>query len=719
MKEDSIPDLRQADWIGGNGNCFCRKSFELNQSPKSAKVYIVADPHTYKGNGHWMLENSFLKYRLFLNEKQFAAGPFRPISDGVPVLHEFDVTSLLKQGNNIFGVISRGDSKGFALALKIKLADGKDLLFCSNDQWKQLDDDTVFNNYAINISSNYLPGKNGPGDYHEHIDGTKYPSGWLTPEYDDSNWISAKTYGKCNEKFELCNEPNYELKTIFPEKIKKLDNGHFFVDFGRELIAGIELDSPKTPGEVEIRLGEELTPDNRVKYKMRTGNCYQNSWTFSENNDYLANFSLQAFRYAEIIGWEGNLKKENIRAVTVTMPFKDDDSAFLSSSPELEKVWNFCKDTIKYTTMDVYQDCPSRERIAYEADSYINMLSHFAVESNTATARRTFEYQLKHPTWPCEWRQFMIPLAYEYLMHTGDFEMIERHFEFLRDNCSFHKLITDGLIKEFPMRIIIDWPEYYRDGYEIEENCTVTNAFAYYDLILLAKLSKLLNRNDSATYLELAEKMKEAFNQRLYDNEQKLYRDGSESSHCSFHANMFALCFGLVPEERIENCLNFIEEKGMICSVYAAQFYLETLFKYGKAKTAVQLMTSDNIYCSWLGMIKQGATATMEAWHPDHKPNLSWAHPWATAPVNIISRYLFGLRPTLPGWQDYEYKPNPGGLEFGKLTIPTPKGNLTAEFSKNSNYYDFSATFQPQITTESRHLIFVCRKDLSLHEFSR
>jgi alpha-L-rhamnosidase len=686
--------LRQSEWLGGKGNCFCRKSFDLIQSPQSAKVYIAADPHTYNGNGSWMLENSFLKYRLFLNGKQFAAGPFRPVENDTPVLHEYDITKLMKTGNNVFGVISRGNLKGVALVLEIKQADGKNLLIRSDGQWKQLNDNAVFNHCVMDISCRYGDGKNGPGDYHEHIDGGKYPSGWLNPEYDDSNWMPADTYGKCPEKLELYNGPNYELKSVYPEKIKKIAAGHFFIDFGHELIGGIELDAPKTPGRVEIRLGEELDSPSCVKYKMRTGNCYQNVWTFSENNDYLTNFGIHAFRYAEIIGWNGDLKQENIRAVTVGMPFREDDSTFLSSNPKLEKVWNFCKNTIKYTTMDVYQDCPSRERIAYEADTYINMLSHFAVEGNTATAGRTFEYQLQHPTWPCEWRQFMIPVAYEYLMHTGDYELIDRHFDFLRNNCSFHNLITDGLIKEFPMRIIIDWPEYYRDGYEIGNNCAVPNAFACYDLVLLAKLSRLLNRNDGDLYLELAEQMKKTFNRCLYDDEQKLYRDGSESSHCSFHANMFALCFGLVPEERVENCLNYIEQKGMICSVYAAQFYLETLFKYGKAETAVKLMTSDDLYCSWLGMIRQGATATMEAWHPDHKPNLSWAHPWATAPANIISRYLFGLRPTLPGWKNYEYKPNPGGLEFGRLTIPTPKGKLTAEFNKKRNSYDCSVDFQ-------------------------
>ena len=689
-----IDFLNKAKRFERDGTCFCRRSFTLKEKPQSAKVYIAADPHIYKGNEHWMLGNSFLKYRLFLNGKQFAAGPFRPIVNTIPVLHEFDVTSLLKRGGNVLGVISRDNSKGFALVLEIKQADGRKLLICSDNQWKQLNGDTVFNHYDIDTANPYGPGRIGPGEYQEHINGEKYPSGWLETEYNDSNWLPLETHSQYQEQFEVYNGPNYELKSVFPEKIEQISKEHFFIDFGHELIAGIELDAPASPGKVEIRLGEELTPDKRVRYKMRTGNHYRNIWNFSPDNDYLANFSLHAFRYAEIIGWNGNLKKENIRALTVGMPFNDDDSAFSSSSPELEKVWNFCKNTIKYTTMDVYQDCPSRERIAYEADTYINMLSHFAVENNMATAKRTFEYQLQHPTWPCEWRQFMIPIAYEYLVHTGDFELIDRCFDFLRDNCSFHKLMNNGLIKTFPMKIIVDWPEYYRDGYEIGDNCTVANAFAYYDLTLLAKLSKLLGQNDSNIYLELAEQMKTAFNEQLYDDKKGLYRDGSESSHRSFHANMFSLCFGLVPDERITNCVNFIEAKGMICSVYAAQFYLETLFKYERAETAVKLMVDDSIYSSWLGMIKQGATATMEAWHPDHKPNLSWAHPWATAPVNIISRYLFGLRPTAPGWKEFEYNPNPGGLDSGKLTIPTPRGKLSATFKRNSKDYDLSASFE-------------------------
>jgi alpha-L-rhamnosidase len=46
---------------------------------------------------------------------------------------------------------------------------------------------------------------------------------------------------------------------------------------------------------------------------------------------------------------------------------------------------------------------------------------------------------------------------------------------------------------------------------------------------------------------------------------------------------------------------------------------------------------------SWLSMIQQGATATMEAWSPDEKPNLSFSHPWCSGPNSVIVRHLLGV----------------------------------------------------------------------------
>lgn len=47
---------------------------------------------------------------------------------------------------------------------------------------------------------------------------------------------------------------------------------------------------------------------------------------------------------------------------------------------------------------------------------------------------------------------------------------------------------------------------------------------------------------------------------------------------------------------------------------------------------------------SWCNMLQHGATATMEAWTVEEKPNLSWSHPWATAPATAIVNGLMGTK---------------------------------------------------------------------------
>ena len=691
--------LSTAQWIGGSGNTFCRQTFHVEVPVASARLWIMADPHSYawdcwmRGKGilrNLLIGGSFIKYRIFVNGRRAGAGPFRSLIDGTPVLHCFDLTDLLLAGDNVIGVISRGECKGFALVLEIKFADGSKKNITSGEDFRMLEANSIYSPVCWERPAidQFFKGCPGPGEYPEHIDGEKFPFGWQHPDYDDSVWQPAKSFGQADGPFEIAENQNYELAETFPCSIKKTDENRFIVDFGHEVVAGIELDCPFGGGNVEIRLGEDLLDENHVRFQMRTDNCYQELWKFPVGGGTLAHFGIRAFRYAEIIGYHGELTSRDIRAVTLNRSFNWKDSAFDCSSPDLKKVWDFCKNSIAWTSTDVYNDCPSRERIAYEADSYITMLTHFAVESNIQIARRTIEYQINHPTWPCEWRQFMIPLFYEYLMHSGDYDTVAKYYQQLIKDCSFHHLLKDGLVTEFPMPLLIDWPPQFQNGFEKGDNCSVPNAFVYYDLVLLAAIAKYLGKDsDCREFENLAVNVKEAFNQRLFEPVQGLYRDNEKSDHCSFHSAVFALCFGLVPEDRVQKVLDFIVGKGMACSVYAAQFYLEALCIHGRADFAIELMTADNDH-SWLGMIREGATVTTEIWHPAQKSNISFAHPWGTSPANVIVRHLFGLRPTSPGWEKFSFEPQPGGLEHGKISIPTPRGTITAAFKRKNDTYE-------------------------------
>ena len=690
------------DFIGGLGNAFSRKVFSLDRQVRRAKLTVTADPHSYAyqswmvqpgGDPNWLLAGSFLKFRVYLGGELAALGPARAIKTGCAVVSHFDVTALLHPGRNVIGVISRGERYGVALRLSIEYLDDTRLEIVSGADWKTLPGNDVFCPICWRKPSIAYAAKGhfGPGEQPEHIEGERWPFGWLEPGFDDSTWLPA-TVTAPDGALEPDGEepPEYVVTRIAPVSVEALPDGRFVVDFGRAVFGGIEL-ARRVAGLVELRLGEELLPWGGVRFQMRTGNCYQEGWNYPEGGGVLSHFGLRSFRYAELVGAPG-LVASDIAALAVGMPFNGSESEFHCSDERLERVWKLCRNSVEYATPDVYFDCPSRERMAYEADAYINMLTHFAVESHTETARRTILYQMNHYTWPCEWRMFMIPVVYEYFMHTGDLALLRQVYDRLVVECSYHPLMRDGLVMEFPLRVIVDWPASCRDGHEFGPGDAVPNAFLHRDLTDLAQLAGYLGRTaDAAEFARLARENREAFRARLFDQQRGLFRDNMTSEHCGFHANVFALAFGLADDATCGRAVEFIDRAGMRCSVYGAQFYLDALFRYGRAERAVELMTAHDDR-SWLRMIDFGATTSTEAWNPELKPNMSFVHPWGSAPGNVIQRRLFGLLPEKPGWEAFRFEPQPGGLQRGCYRFKTPRGIIEARFDCSSGRLEKEVT---------------------------
>jgi hypothetical protein len=63
-----------------------------------------------------------------------------------------------------------------------------------------------------------------------------------------------------------------------------------------------------------------------------------------------------------------------------------------------------------------------------------------------------------------------------------------------------------------------------------------------------------------------------------------------------------------------------------------------------------------------------------------YKPNSDWNHAWGAAPANIISRNLWGITPSVPGYSEVQIKPQPGRMTSGKIKVPTLKGPIMAEY---------------------------------------
>lgn len=520
-------------------------------------------------------------------------------------------------------------------------------------------------------------------------------------------------------KCRYSSQSTLQITAVAPIVFEKRDE-IYYVDFGKAAWGNLQITFDTVPtSNLLIRLGEKLDEDGEIDRDppgsvnfrefilepQLDKKIYQlnipTQW-FHENEHAVKMPSeigeVTIFRYAEI---ETSQEPAQVHQLFVHAPFNDDAAYFRSSSDTLNAVWDLCKYTMKATTaFGVYID-GERERIPYEADAYINQLSHLACDLDPAMARASLEYLLENPTWPPEWSFHTIMMAAADYDATGESTFVARIYESLKAKLLMDKAGEDGLLS---VGANIDWPPCERDNYNDggmlpstphllvgPEINTVVNAFYFHGLERMTFLAGALGKeSDRANFKRMSKKVYDSFNAQFFDAAKSTYidgvsSDGTRSDHVSLHANMFALAFGLVPCKYEKAIADYVESRSMACSVYGAQYLLEALFRAGRDEAALQLMTARNER-SWWHMIELGSTMTLEAWDEKYKPNLTWNHAWGAAPINIVARYVLGVRPLVSGYTETLIAPQPGTLEWANGSVPTPLGVVEVSFHHKDKF---------------------------------
>ncbi|MCH7229113.1 alpha-L-rhamnosidase C-terminal domain-containing protein, partial [Haloferula sp. A504] len=426
------------------------------------------------------------------------------------------------------------------------------------------------------------------------------------------------------------------------------------------------------------------------------------------------------FRWVEIEGWSGSFDPAQVVRQSSFLKAWDEDAAhFECSDPLLNRIWDLCKYSIKATSFTGIFVDGDRERIPYEADAYINQLTHYYTDADKQLARDTFDWLMIKPTWPTEWASHMVFVAYTDWMFTGDTQWLHPRYNGLKTKLLMHRVGEDGWVhsdkktrNRMPgVRDIVDWPQGERDGYVFREINTVVNAFHLRTVQMMAELAEALNRKGEAEiYRERFERGIKRFHEALWMEDKGCYRDGIGTDHASAHATFFPLAFGLVPEDHRDQAVAFLKTKGMACSVYAAQYLMDGLFSNGAADHALELMMADNDR-SWKHMVESGTTITWEAWDQKYKPNQDWNHAWGAAPGNLLPRHVLGVEPAEAGWKRIRIKPHPAFLTSATGKVPTPHGPVSVAWEKDANNFTLACSipegataevFLPTMGTESR-----------------
>ena len=268
-----------------------------------------------------------------------------------------------------------------------------------------------------------------------------------------------------------------------------------------------------------------------------------------------------------------------------------------------------------------------------------------------AWSRHSTQHVINNPTWPTEWRQCTPLLALAvYMFSNGDVSLVNDNYDLLVKNTQIDCINdTLGLVDfrkcaRMPgTRDVIDWPQASRDGYVLSDVSTVISAYTVQSLMAMAVLANATGRTgDVAKFQDAAQLVGNGMNKWLGNQTTGLFRDGLDIEHYSFHASMFALWAGVVgdgsggsgsssssssgssssnsssssqQQKQEQQIMDFLKQKRMAGSVYAAYPFVSSLYQIESdfGNFALEMLTSCDEN-SWCNMLKQGATATMEAW---------------------------------------------------------------------------------------------------------
>ena len=682
-----------------------RKNFTQNGNGiKSAKLFITADD----------------LYKLYFNSEFIGEGP----AQSYPFSYNYncyDVTELIKNGENSIGVhvyyqglfniylVSADNLCGLICQLEITYDDGSVEYVTTDSSWKYAECDAYMPTNVYGYQTQFS----------EDIDMRKIPHGWYDTSYNYSDWtkspIASRPY-----PIEYNLVPQITLpvthRKLFPEKIAK-QNGLYFFDFGKETVGSPIFHLKGKEGDtVEIRFGEELDEQGRVRHEIRANCNYKDKITLSGGNDLVEYFDYKGYRYMEIIGAPESFNPENLCTLERHYPFRSDAASFESSDDAMNRIWDICAQSVRVGTQDTYYDCPTREKGGFVGDALITGLSHLILTADTdiykkfiVDAYNSSRYcpaLMAHlPTYDiniCADYSSLLPLFLEeYYNYTADKNFISDmlpaaegiwayYSEFLNEDFLLEKIEHMHNVPQEMNPLLIDWPVNLRDGYDMEKArygiSTTVNMFFYGFLKTLSRLYRTVGNSKRSDELEtIYTKMGEALIANTYNKETGLFTDTPDSQNSSIHANALQLFFGLEAPNGYKPIVDMIMRKRLNCGVYFAYFVIKGLYNIGESDAAYDLLSGTDEH-SWYNMLRHGATTCMEVWGPDQKWNTSWCHPWSSSPIYFYTAEIMGIKGYTPGMKSIKIYPKiPNTLDRAKIRIPISQGMLFASFERSDD----------------------------------
>ena len=695
-----------------------RRRLDLEKKPAAAKI-------TFTGLGF---------YRLFVNGREITKGLLAPYTsnvDHIVYFDEYDLTDLLREGENVVGFILGNGTRNplgnvplaesrfvgepcAAFVLELRYEDGTEEVIEADGNVKVHASPILYNDLRI--------GEIYDARLEDQVEG------WTAPGLDEFGWTSALRSEMPRGDHRICAAPPIKKrKTLTAVSVTK-DGDGFIYDFGQNGAGLVCLRPDFEEGRTLVLEFSELLKDGKlftfplkilnkslgVKYTHQTVE-YVCSGRAAE---YRPSFTYEGARYVRIAGISESEATKELLTFELMSTVMEERGTFTSSDPVLNELQRITREATLSNVMNIPTDCPHREKHGWTADaavSSVHMLMNLDADevltewmNNVALAQNregampgtvpsATDWGFDSWNGPA-WDAVLTEVPYRLWEIRGDTRAaaavssaVFRYIPYVLGRRDERGLVHIGLG---------DWVAPHEN---IKAPVALTDTIMCYDICVKgATLYRVLGKPEMADFcLTAARGFRRAVRDNLIDHEKRLAAGNCQTSQAmAIYYNMFTED---EKPEALENLLRIIERDGefLDTGVLGVRVLFRVLSDYGHADLAYKMITRPEAP-SYGNMVKRGDTTLVEDFGSETERINSRNHQFLGDISAWFISYVCGIRvnrraerdlrrvidggnPTVPsdGYNNIDVLPTlPSALDFAEASYRAPGGEVRVRLDR-------------------------------------
>lgn len=555
----------------------------------------------------------------------------------------------------------------------------------------------------------------------------------LTPDFDEwttrKNWEAPETVTLVEQEAKtlLARHVSYPDYTI--HEAEKLEEGLYKFRCNSTGFLGMTLKVDE-PSKLRFAFDEILTDDGHVNGD-RFG-CYAYlTYELQPGRYTLEAFEPNTMQYVEVLASEGGCTVEKMwmrdycGADVTRARFECDDEA-------MNRLFEAARETHRQNALDIFMDCPSRERAGWLCDSYFAGRVAFDLSGHTRIEKNFLEnfllpkefkhidkgmlpmcYPSDHPNKNHipNWAMWFVLELEEYLHRSGDRALVDRAKQRVYDLVDYFKpfLNEDGLLEGLTRWVFVEWSA--ANGFVQDVN--------YPSNMLYAKMLEVVSRlYDDPALMAQATKVRHTIIEQSFDGDffvdnavrgkgGKLELTRNRTETCQYYAFYLGTA---TPESHPALWAKMLDKFGPVrktrneypeihpSNAFIGNYLrMELLSKAGRAK---QILDENKSY--YTPMVEKTGTL----WE-NMTPSASCNHGFAAHIARVLYRDVLGVYDISPTEKTITLNFSDCGLSHCKGSIPVGDESVDVEWKIENGELTANVTIPKGYTP-----VRICNKNL-------